>query len=92
MINLYSNVIICQLKPRKDENKEKEAGKGPFKKKYDAFELPSVVVFELVFSEVLQTSFELKPSSTQIRRSGSSSQHLNQWPQIQTKLSILVAL
>ena len=45
-----------------------------------------------VLSEVLQTSFELKPSSTQIRRSGSSSQHLNQWPQIQPKLSILVAL
>ena len=33
MINLYSNVIICQLQPRKDKNKEKEAGKGPFKKK-----------------------------------------------------------
>ena len=25
-----SNVIICQLQSRKDQNKEKEAGKGPF--------------------------------------------------------------
>ena len=30
MINLYLNVIICQLQPSKDENKEKEARKGPF--------------------------------------------------------------
>ena len=35
MINLYSNIIICQLQPRKDENKEKEAGKGPSKKRWD---------------------------------------------------------
>ena len=26
------NVFICQLLSRKDENKEKEAGNGPFKK------------------------------------------------------------
>ena len=31
MINLYSNVIISQLQPREDENKEKEARKSPFK-------------------------------------------------------------
>ena len=30
MINLYWNVIICKLQPRKGENKEKEAGNGPF--------------------------------------------------------------
>jgi len=28
-----SNVIICQLLSRKDENKEKEARNGPFKKR-----------------------------------------------------------
>ena len=33
MINLNSKVIICQLQPGKDENKEKEAGNGPFLKK-----------------------------------------------------------
>ena len=27
------NIFICQLLSRKDENKEKEAGNGPFKKK-----------------------------------------------------------
>ena len=27
----YSNVMFCQLLPRKDENKEKEAGNSPFK-------------------------------------------------------------
>ena len=31
-IGNISNVFICQLLSRKDENKEKEAGKGPFKK------------------------------------------------------------
>ena len=29
-INLVSNVIVCQLQPWKDENKEKEAGNGLF--------------------------------------------------------------
>ena len=32
-IGNISNIFICQLLSRKDENKEKEAGNGPFKKK-----------------------------------------------------------
>ena len=31
-IGNISNIFICQLLSRKDENKEKEAGNGPFKK------------------------------------------------------------
>ena len=31
-IGNISNVFICQLLSRKDENKEKEAGNGPLKK------------------------------------------------------------
>ena len=32
-IGNISNIFICQLLSRKDENKEKEARKGPFKRK-----------------------------------------------------------
>ena len=34
-ISNISNIFICQLLSRKDENKEKEAGNGPLKKKVD---------------------------------------------------------
>ena len=47
-----SNVFICQLLSRKDENKEKEAGNGPFKKN----KLPNLLLW---FDKIIKLGGQL---------------------------------